>query len=122
NGSDVASAKAALLHRLSDHVLSTPRYFLGIVLHPSRLRINLFMLFLCCGYGPAGAIEDGEARAGGALINCSDVTGHAHLVFLLAAREMSGRISLQPTAVNNPSNSFSLCEIPGRPQNWKSGD
>ena len=51
----VGGAKFALLERLRNHILRGPPDFLGIVLHPPRLRINLLVLLLRRRYSLAGA-------------------------------------------------------------------
>ena len=73
----VGGAKFALLERLRNHILRGLPDFLGIVLHPPRLRINLLVLLLRRRYGLAGCVKHTEARAGRTLIDCPDVVGHA---------------------------------------------
>jgi hypothetical protein len=84
----VPGLEAALGHRLGDHLLGAGPDFLGIMLHPSRLRIDLPVLFLRGRGDPAGTVEQNEPRAGGALIQGADITGHK--------TKIPGRESLRP--------------------------
>ena len=75
----IGSAKVAAFQSLRNDVLGGPPDFLGIVLHPSRLRINLLVLFLRGSHNPAGSIKHAETRAGRPLINGTYVFGHGGL-------------------------------------------
>ncbi len=72
----VASLKTALRHRLGDDFLCASPDLIGIMLHPTRLWINLPMFFLGRGRYHSGSIQNQKARAGGALVDCSDVVRH----------------------------------------------
>ena len=47
DGRQIVRAQAALLHRFGDHFLGAAPDFFGIVLHPSRLGIDLLVFLLC---------------------------------------------------------------------------
>ena len=62
--------------------------FVGVVLHPSRLRIDLLVFLLGAGDDRAGAVENDEARAGGALVDGSDVVRHDRYPAYLQSADM----------------------------------
>ena len=72
----IRSAQPALLQRLGDHFFRAPLDFQRIVLHPARLRENLFVLFLRYGGDTRRLVKHHESRARCALINCSNVIFH----------------------------------------------
>ena len=57
--------------------------FFRVVLHPSRLRINLPVLLLRAGHNFSCGVKHNKARARGSLINGANV--FAHTAFLAAA-------------------------------------
>src|SRR5256885_1580545 len=76
NSSHIGCLQPGLLHRFSNHLFRASPDFFGVVLYPSRLRINLAMLLLRAGHRPARAIKHNEARACGSLINGGNVLWH----------------------------------------------
>ena len=71
-----AARKLPLLQSLRNHFLRGLPDLLGIVLDPSRLRIDLLVLLLRDRHDLAGCVKHAEARAGCALIDCADVVSH----------------------------------------------
>ena len=65
-----------MVHGLLHDVLGVAPDFVRVVLDPAWLGIDLFVLFLGDADDPAAAIEDNEARAGGALVDRADVAWH----------------------------------------------
>jgi hypothetical protein len=63
-----------LPHRIRNYFLRADPNFLGIVLHPSGLRINLAVFFLRGSDNVACAVKHDETRACGSLIERSDIT------------------------------------------------
>jgi hypothetical protein len=57
-----------LIERLGDHFLCAAHDFQRVVLHPSRARENLFMLFLRNGNDARRFVEHHEPRASSALV------------------------------------------------------
>src|SRR5947209_2671163 len=74
--SEVRSVQTPLAESISNDVFGAPQDLLRIVLHPSRFRVDLFVLLLGHRYRAPGLVEHHEARAGGSLIDCSDVVFH----------------------------------------------
>ena len=66
----------ALLHRLGDHFARAPPDLLGVVLHPSGLRIDLLVFLLRHRNDAPRPVENNESRAGSALVDGADVIGH----------------------------------------------
>ena len=76
DGGEVARPQSALLQRLGDDFAGAAPDLVGVVLHPSGLRIDLLVLLLCDGDDASRVVEDDEARAGSALVDGADVVGH----------------------------------------------
>ena len=76
DGRDVGRAQFAVRQRFAHDCLRTAPDFLGVVLHPARLRIDLLVLLLGGGNDSPVPVEHDEAGARGALVNCPDVTRH----------------------------------------------
>ena len=68
--------QARLLHGFGDHLRGAEPDLVRVVLHPAGLRIDLLVLLLRGGDDAAAAVENDEARAGGALVDGSDVLCH----------------------------------------------
>src|SRR5580700_685677 len=69
----IARSQAALFQRFRDHLLRPPPNLRGVVLHPSRLRIDLFVLLLGHRNNAPGTIKYDESSTGCTLIDSSDV-------------------------------------------------
>src|ERR1041384_7644148 len=69
----VTRFQLCLRHGFGDYRLSSLPDFFRIVLHPTRLRINLAVLLLRAGHHLARVVKNNEARAGGPLIDGADV-------------------------------------------------
>ena len=76
DGGEIGSVTLRPLQSLRNDVLGGPPDLLGIMLDPSRLGIDLLMLFLRGSDNLAGSVEHAEARAGCSLIDRADVVGH----------------------------------------------
>ena len=76
DGRQVAGPQGALPHGGRHHLFGAAPDLVGVVLHPPRPRVDLLVLFLRAGDDSPGAVEYHEPRAGGALIDCSDVVWH----------------------------------------------
>jgi hypothetical protein len=77
--SQVAGLQPRLCHCLRYHFLRPLPDFFGIVLYPSRSRINLPVFFLRTDHNFAGGIEHNKPCARCALIDGADVLGHESL-------------------------------------------
>ena len=73
---EVAMRQVGAAQRFSDHRLRVAPDLQRIVFDPAGLRIDLPMLHLRAGDRLAHAVEHDEARAGGALVDRADVSGH----------------------------------------------
>jgi hypothetical protein len=71
---NIVRTKAALLHGFFNNLECPPNDLHRIVLDPPRTRKDLFVFPLSHGHHAAAAIEHHEASAGGALIQCRDVS------------------------------------------------
>ena len=71
----VVRPQASRLHGFRDDFFGAAPDLVGVVLHPSGLRIDLLVFFLRGGDDAPGAVEHDESRAGGALVDGSDVVG-----------------------------------------------
>ena len=76
NGGEIGCAQASLLQRFVDDVLRPPPDFVRVVLHPSGLRVNLFVLLLRNRNDSSVAVENNKARAGRSLIDGANVIRH----------------------------------------------
>jgi hypothetical protein len=97
NRSDIAHLNATLVQSVCHNHLHALPDFLWVVFDPARLRVNLPMLFLSDGNNSASRIENHTARAGGALVNSSNVPRQMHLFALTAlvsTKCEQGRISV----------------------------
>ena len=75
----VAGPQAALPHCLGNRLPGPEPDLLGIVFHPSGLRVDLLVLPLRAGNDPPGPVENQKPRAGSALIDRSNEVRHASL-------------------------------------------
>jgi hypothetical protein len=73
---DVARLATRRGQRAADHLARAPPHLARVVFHPTRARRDLLVLALIDLHDPAVAIEQDEPRAGGALVDRSDVLGH----------------------------------------------
>jgi hypothetical protein len=73
---DVLGIDLALGERLLDHVLSALPNLHRVMLNPAGFRVNLFVFPLVDFHYLAAMIEDHEASAGSALIDCSCILSH----------------------------------------------
>ena len=74
--SQIFRPQPASFHCFLDDTIRAPPNFFWIVLDPSRLGINLLVLFLSCAHDVSGTIEHYEARACRSLINGADIAWH----------------------------------------------
>ena len=77
DGGEVGGAEGALLQGGGDHFAGAPPDLVRIVLDPSGLGVDLFVLFLGDADDAAGMVENDEAGAGGSLVDRADVVGHS---------------------------------------------
>src|SRR5579871_575634 len=76
NRGKIAGFEALPLHRFTNDFLGPAPDLGRVVFDPSRLRKNLFVLLLGDRNDASGTVEYDESRAGGALIDSSDVVRH----------------------------------------------
>src|SRR5207248_4951186 len=76
DGSEIGSGQTARGHRLLHYFSCCAPNFLGIVLHPTRLRIDLPVFYLSSRYDLPSVIEHHKPSAGRTLIEGAYVTGH----------------------------------------------
>ena len=76
NGREILGLKDLLGHSFANDVLSAAPDFVGIVFDPPGCGIDLLVLFLGLRNDAAGVVENDEARAGGALIERSEISRH----------------------------------------------
>ena len=72
----IRSAQPALLERPGNYLFCAPLNFQRIVLHPTRLWENLFVLPLGYSGDTPGLVKYHESRARRALIDCSNIVFH----------------------------------------------
>src|SRR5215831_15202809 len=93
----ITGLEAAMLQGLGDHLLCPTPDLGSIVLHPSWLRKNLFVLFLRYRNDSPGTVEYDKSRAGGTLIDGSNVVGH----FLFPFQDVIA-FSIAESTIQNP--------------------
>ncbi len=76
DGRQVGRKQSPLRQRFGDDRLRATPNLLGVVLHPSLLRIDLLVLLLGRRHDSHVPVKHDEAGAGGPLVNRPDVTRH----------------------------------------------
>ena len=78
DGREILELQIVLGQRAVDHILAALPDFHRIVLDPARLGVNLLVFFLIDAHHLALMIEDHEAGAGRALIDCAYILSHSN--------------------------------------------